>query len=90
MYLGKTITNDLKWNTRVSNICIKANKTLSFLGRNLAACPQDVKVSAYKGLMRPVLDYGNSVWEPQNIIFQDELEKVQERAARFVRGNHTY
>ena len=30
-YLGVTITNDLKWNTRVSNICTKANRTLASL-----------------------------------------------------------
>ena len=30
-YLGITITNDLKWNTHVSNICTKANRTLAFL-----------------------------------------------------------
>ena len=45
-YLGVTITNDLKWNTQVSNICIKANRTFGFLRRNLAACPRDVKESA--------------------------------------------
>ena len=38
-YLGVTIANDLKWSTHVSNICAKANKTLGFLSRNLAACP---------------------------------------------------
>ena len=38
--LGVTITNDLKWNTHVSNICTKANRTLGFLRRNLSACPQ--------------------------------------------------
>ena len=54
-YLGVTITNDLKWNTHVSNIYTKANKTLGFLRRNLAACPLDVKESAYKGLVRPIL-----------------------------------
>ena len=27
-YLGVTITNDLKWNTHISNICTKANRTL--------------------------------------------------------------
>ena len=47
-YLGVTITNDLKWNTHVSNICTKANRTLGFLRRNLSACPQDVKELAYK------------------------------------------
>ena len=89
-YLGVTITNDLKWNTHVSNICTKANRTLGFLRRNLSACPQDVKESAYKGLVRPVLEYGSSVWDPSSILLQEELEKVQKRAARFVTGNYIY
>ena len=50
-YLGITITNDLKWNTHISNICTKANRTLGFLRCNLSACPQDVKESACKGLV---------------------------------------
>ena len=89
-YLGVTITNDLKWNTRVSNIYTKANRTLGFLRRNLAACPRDVKESAYKGLVRPILEFGSSVWDPQSILLQDELEKVQKRVARFVTGNYVY
>ena len=89
-YLGITIANDLKWNTHDSNICSKANRTLDFLRLNLAACPQDVKESAYKGLVRPVLEYGSSVWDPQSILLQDELEKVQKRAATFVTGDYTY
>ena len=47
-YLGVTITNELRWNTHVSNICTKANRTLGFLRRNLYACPQEVKEAAYK------------------------------------------
>ena len=74
----------------VSNICTKANRTLGFLRRNLSACPQDVKESAYKGLVRPVLEYGSSVWDPSSILLQEELEKVQKRAARFVTGNYLY
>ena len=42
-YLGVTITNDLKRNKHVSNICTKANRALGFLRRNLAACPGDIK-----------------------------------------------
>ena len=48
--LGVTVTNDLKWNTHVSNVCTKANRTLGFLRRNLYSCPPDVKEAAYKGL----------------------------------------
>ena len=88
-YLGVTITSELRWNTHVSNVCTKANRTLGFLGRNLYSCPQEIKEAAYKGLVHPVLDYGSSVWDPQGVILQEELESVQKRAARFV-TNYNY
>ena len=83
-YLGVTITSDLRWNTHVSNVCTKANRTLGFLRRNLHSCPQEVKEAAYKGLVRPVLDYGSSVWDSPGVVLQEELESVQKRAAGFV------
>ena len=89
-YLGVTITSDLRWNTHVSNVCTKANRTLGFLRRNLYSCPQEVKEAAYKGLVRPVLDYGSSVWDPPGVVLQEELESVQKCAARFVTGNYNY
>ena len=50
----------------------------------------DVKEAAYKGLVRPVLEYGSSVWDPHTHSPQEELEKVQNRAARFVSGNYVF
>ena len=80
----------MSWNTHVSNVCTKDNRTLGFLRRNLHSCPQEVKEAAYKGLVRPVLDYGSSVWDPSGVVLQEELESVQKRAARFVTGNYNY
>ena len=74
----------------VSNICTKANRTLGFLRRNLYSCPQEVKEAAYKGLVRPVREYSGSVWDPSGVSLQNELEKVQNRAARFVTGNYNF
>ena len=54
------------------------------------SCPPDVKEAAYKGLVRPVLEYGSSVWDPHTHGLQEELEKVQNRAARFVTGNYVF
>ena len=72
-------------------LCLPStDRTLSFLITNLSSCPQDVKESAYKGLVRPVLEYGSSVWDPSRILLQEELAKVQKRAARFVTGNYSY
>ena len=89
-HLGVLITSDLRWNTHVSHVCTEANRTLGFLRRNLYSCPQEVKEAAYKGLVRPVLDYGSSVLDPPGVVLQEELESVQTRAARFVRGNYDY
>ena len=49
-----------------------------------------MKVAAYKGMVRPILEYGSSVWDPHPDKLQEELEKVQNRAARFVTRNYVY
>ena len=51
---------------------------------------EGTNLEAYKGLVRPVLDYGSSVWDPPGVVLQEELESVQKRAARFVTGNYNY
>ena len=84
------VANGLSANTHISNVCTKANRTLGFLRRNLYSCPPDVKEAAYKGLVRPVLEYESSVWDPHTHGLQEELEKVQNRAARFVTGNYVF
>ena len=85
-----TNPNDLRWNTHVSNICIKAYRTLGFLRRNFYACPQEVKDAEYKGRVRPALEYSGSVWDPSGVGIQNELEIVQNRAATFVTGNYNF
>ena len=39
--------------------------------------------------MWPVLEYASPVWDPHAVL-QEELEKVQNRAARFVTGNYNF
>ena len=41
-------------------------------------------------LVRPVLEYGSSVWDSHTKGIQEELEKVQNRAARFITMNYTF
>ena len=49
-----------------------------------------MKEAAYKGMVRPILEYGSSVLDPHPDKLQEELEKVQNRAARFVTRNYVY
>jgi hypothetical protein len=89
-YLGVTISNDLNWAKHVNNVCVKANRTLGLLKRNLKQCSQDIKLQAYISLVRPVLEYASTVWDPHQLYLQDKLEKVQNRAARFITNNYVY
>ena len=49
-----------------------------------------MKEAAYKGMVYPILEYGSSVWDSYTDKLQEELEKVQNRAARFVTRNYVY
>ena len=49
-----------------------------------------MKEAAYKGMVRPILEYGSSIWDPHPDKPQEELEKVQNRAARCVLRNYVY
>ena len=49
-----------------------------------------MKEAANRGMVRPVLEYGSSVWDPHTPKLQDELVKVQNRATRFVTRNYVY
>jgi hypothetical protein len=59
-------------------------KPAGFLRRNLRGCPQDVKVQVYTTLVRPVLEYASTVWDPYTLQQIYALERVQRQAARFV------
>ena len=49
-----------------------------------------MRETAYKGLVRPILEYGRSVWDSHYEGLIDEFEKLQKRAARFVTMNYTH
>jgi hypothetical protein len=67
--MGVTISDDLKWESHINNICGKANKTLGFLRRNLKI----VKAQACKSLVRPSLEYACSVWDPH---LKSDINKI--------------
>jgi hypothetical protein len=85
-----TISSDLRWHLHVNNICLKASRSLNFIRRNIYRCSPDIKSLAYFSLVRPHLEYAAAAWDPYTLQDTSQLEKVQRRAARFVRNNYKF
>ena len=81
-YLGVELSSDLKWGKHVSRIVTKANQTSAFITRNLEGCPLATQALCFKALVRPILEYGNVIWDPHQQHLIHSLEMVQRRAAR--------
>ena len=88
-YLGITINSNLNWDEHINNTTTKANKTLGFLRRNLKISSKNVKEKAYNSLVRPLVEYASTVWDPYTKAKIHQLEMVQRRGARFVTGRHS-
>ena len=87
-YLGVTITEDLKWNTHINHTCAKANRTLGFLRRNLNIGSVAIKQQAYFTLVRPLVEYASTVWDPHTQRNIQKLNMVQRQAACYFPNRH--
>ena len=59
-------------------------KILGLIKRNLRSASKTTKLTAYKALCRPTLEYGSPVWDPSKKGCIYDLEMVQNRAIRFI------
>ena len=84
-YLGVELDSKLTWNEHISAITGKPNSSLGFLRRNLYNCSEQIKTKAYYSLVRPNLEYACSVWDSHTQKNIQSIQKVQPRAARFVK-----
>ena len=89
-YLGVELEQNMSWSQHITDTANKASNTLGFLRRNLSACSTQVKATACKALVRPKLKYVSSVWDPHHKNKIDQLEKVQRKAARWVRNQYSW
>ena len=88
-YLGVSIDKALNWNTHIANITKKANGVKAFLQRNMAQCPRKTKETCYEHLVRPLVEYASSIWDPWTKENISKIEAVQRRSARFVCSDYS-
>ena len=80
--LGIMISNDLKWSSQVSYASGKANKMLGIIKHSFKNLDINASKLLYTSLVRPHLDYANSVWCPYLEQDKKKIESIQRKATR--------
>ena len=88
-YLGVKLNKKLSWEPHCTSVANKSNGTRMFLQRNLSNTPRQIKIQCYVTLVRPILEYASTVWDPHTQTSINRLEMVQRRYARFVHGDYS-
>ena len=78
--LGVFIDNQLSFKSHIANAAAKANKVVGIIRRSFNNLTEDLFVQLFKSLVRPILEYGHSVWNPHLKTLSQEVERVQRRA----------
>ena len=82
--LGILFDNRLKFHQHTTSVAAKANRILGLIKKSFESLDQDMLARLFKTLVRPIIEYGNTIWGPHIILDQRKLENIQRRATRLV------
>ena len=85
-YLGVLIADNLDWKEHTTDLAHKAHQRLGFARRNLRGCPLKYRELAYTSIVRPLMEYCDTIWDPTVKDHSDKLEWVQRKAARWAKN----
>ena len=82
--LGITFQNDMKFDIHISNVVNKANRLLGLIKRTFSYMDKTIFLTLYKTIIRPIIDYGDSVWNPSLKKHIQMIENIQRRGTKLV------
>ena len=88
--LGLTINNRLTWDDHVNNLTTRANKRLNILSRYRSIFPRSALEKLYKTMVRPILEYGDIIYDNCPVKTSITVERVQRRAAIICTGAYRH
>ncbi len=84
MDLGVIVDDSLSSEQHCETAVNKANRMLGLIRRSFKHIDRDVLLSLYKSLVRPHLEYGNTIWSPKLKKTIKSLEDVQRRLTKMI------
>jgi hypothetical protein len=84
--LGVVIDCNLNFHAHIYEKINKAYQMLGIIKRNFICLDKISFILIYKSIVRSHLEYGNAVWNPYKVSLINDLERVQKRATKLVKG----
>ena len=81
--LGILLDNQLKFHSHTTNICNKPNQLLGLI-RSFDHLDSSMLTKLFTFMVRPTLEYCNSIWGSSFILDQRRIEKIQCTAKKFL------
>lgn len=88
--LGLTITDNLSWDTHISNTVTKARRSLGYLRRAKRVLSGSSLAVIYKSHIRSIMEYASPIWMGGGSTQLQRLDKIQERAKRIIGPDHCF
>jgi hypothetical protein len=80
-HLGLTFNNTLTWSDHIDKLVTKAAQCVGLLRRICREVPRECLETLYKAMIRPLLEYGNVIYDGSADSHTKRLENVQRHAA---------
>ena len=80
--LGVVVDNKLTFSQHINSTVVKANQVVGMTRRSFKYMDKDIFVQLFTSRVRPILEYGNVIWNPRLLRDIDAIERVQRRATK--------
>ena len=81
---GIWIDPNLNFHSHTRQTVSTANRTLGLIRKCFQYFDNNMLLSLYKTIVRPIVEYGNVIWGPHFALDQQSLEKIQRRATKLI------
>ena len=86
--LGIYLDERLAFDVHIENLCKKKCSGIGVLRRIKHFVPKDCLLKLYKSLIQPYFDYCSPLWDTCDKTLKDNLQTLQNRAARIISGQN--
>ena len=89
-YLGVHIDDQLTWDKHISELISRLSSKVAWLRRLSTVLPKTLLCKSYNTYVQPILEYACSVWGNCAQYNLDQVQRLQNRAARAICKNYDF